>query len=155
MEITIATWRFAAIRALLTIGAFEELAAGPLTIGELAGRCGADAAILKRVLRCVAATGLLRSAGPYRCELTDACRAAMDGWAFAGLRVNSDAEFTSALDELTETIRIGNPPLMARHGSLFDYLATHPVTAAAFDALMEGLSPPSPVRWRGPWTSPS
>ena len=38
------------------------------------------------MLRCVAATGLLRSAGPQRYELTDACRAAMDGWAFAGFR---------------------------------------------------------------------
>ena len=92
LETTFATWRFAAIRGLLDIGAFEQLAAGPLTIGELAARCGADAAILRRVLRCVAATGLLRSAGPQRYELTDACRAVMDGWAFAGFRFNADSE---------------------------------------------------------------
>jgi hypothetical protein len=63
--------------------------AGPLTIDELAERCGANAEILRRVLRCVAATGLLRSAGPQRYELTDACRAAMDGWVFVGFRFNS------------------------------------------------------------------
>jgi hypothetical protein len=36
LETTWATWRFAAIRGLLSIGAFEQLAAGPLTTGELA-----------------------------------------------------------------------------------------------------------------------
>ena len=62
LETTWATWRFTAIRGLLSIGAFEQLAGGPLTIDELAGRCGASPEILRRVLRCVAATGLLRSA---------------------------------------------------------------------------------------------
>ena len=42
LETTWATWRFTAIRGLLSIGAFEQLAGGPLTIGELAGRCGAN-----------------------------------------------------------------------------------------------------------------
>jgi hypothetical protein len=64
LETTWATWRFTAIRGLLSIGAFEQLADGPLTIDELADRCGANPEILRRVLRCVAATGLLRSAGP-------------------------------------------------------------------------------------------
>jgi hypothetical protein len=44
---------------LLSIGAFEQLAAGPLTIDELAERRGANAGILRRVLRSVAATRLL------------------------------------------------------------------------------------------------
>src|ERR1700759_915142 len=75
LETTWATWRFAAIGGLLRIGAFEQLADGALTIEELAVRCGADPEILRRVLRCVAATGLLRSAGLQRYELTDAGRA--------------------------------------------------------------------------------
>ncbi len=50
LETTRATWRFTAIRGLLSIGAFEQLAGGPLTIGELAGRCGANPEILRRVL---------------------------------------------------------------------------------------------------------
>ena len=56
------------------------------------GPRGANPEILRRVLRCVAATGLLRSAGPHRYELTDACRAVMDEWAFAGFRFNADPE---------------------------------------------------------------
>ena len=42
LETTRATWRFTAIRGLLSISAFEQLAGGPLTTGELAGRCGAN-----------------------------------------------------------------------------------------------------------------
>ena len=138
LETTFATWRFTAIRGLLDIGAFEQLAAGPLTIGELAARCGADTAILRRVLRCVAATGLLRSAGPQRYELTDACRAVLGGFAFGGFLFNADPEMWRALGEVTETIRGGRPPLIDRYGSVYGYLATQPATAAGFDALVKG-----------------
>lgn len=136
LEIQTATWRFTAIRALLSIGAFDELAGGPLTVGELASRCGADVAALKRVLRCVAASGLLRSDGHHRYELTDACLAAMGGWVFAAQRYLSDPEIWGALGEITETLRTGTPPFLGRHGSMFDYLATRPATAAAFDAML-------------------
>ena len=74
LETTFATWRFTAIRGLLSIGAFEQLAAGPLTTTELADRCGANAEILRRVLRCVAATGLLRWPALQRHELFYVCR---------------------------------------------------------------------------------
>jgi len=142
LETTWATWRFTAIRGLLSIDAFEQLAAGPLTIGELAERCGANAEILRRVLRCVAATGLLRSAGPQRYELTDACHAAMDGWAFPGLLFNADPEIWNALGEITETIRTGKAPLVDRYGGLYGYLATRPETAAGFDALVKSTYTP-------------
>ena len=138
LETTWATWRFTAIRGMLSIGAFERLAAGPLTIDELARRCGANAEILRRVLRCVAAAGLLRSAGPQRYELTDACRVAMDGWAFAGFLFNADPEIWDALGAITETIRTGKAPLIERYGGLYGYLATQPTTAAGFDALVNG-----------------
>jgi hypothetical protein len=143
LETTWATWRFAAIGGLLRIGAFEQLAGGALTIDELAGRCGANPEILRRVLRCVAATGLLRSAGPQRYELTDVCRAVMDGWAFAGFGFNADPEIWNALGELTETIRSGQAPLIDRYGGLYGYLATRPATAAGFDALVKGTHAPA------------
>lgn len=143
LEIQTATWRFAAIRGLLSIGAFDELAAGPLTAGELAGRCGADAAALGRVLRCVAATGLIRSDGRHRYELTAACREAMDGWVFAAQRYLSDPEVWGALGEITETIRTGKPPFVDRHGSMFGYLATQPATAAAFDTMLKDTFAPA------------
>ena len=42
LETTWATWRFTAIKGLLSISAFEQLADGPLTVDELADRCGAN-----------------------------------------------------------------------------------------------------------------
>src|ERR1700738_2478048 len=107
LETTFATWRFTAIRGLLSIGAFEQLAAGPLTVDELAARCGADAAILRRVLRSVAATGLLRSAGPQRYELTEACQAVLGGFAFGGFLFNADPEMWNAPGAITETVPHG------------------------------------------------
>jgi hypothetical protein len=143
LETTFATWRFSAIKGLLDIGAFEQLAEGPLTVGELATRCGADAEILRRVLRCVAAAGLLRSARPHQYELTDACRAIMGGFAFGGFQFNADPEMWRALGEITETLRSGKPPFLARHGSFYDYLATQPATAAGFHALVTGNYAPA------------
>ena len=143
LETTRATWRFTAIRGLLSIGALERLTGGPLTTGELAGRCGASPGILRRVLRCVAATGLLRSAGPQRYELTGACRAVMDGRAFAGLLFNAGPGIWNALGEITETIRTGQAPLIDRYGGLYGYLATRPATAAGFDALVKGNDAPA------------
>ena len=138
LETTWATWRFTAIRGLLQIGAFEQLAAGPLTVEELADRCDANVQILRRVLRCVAATGLLRSAGTRRYELTEACRAVLGGWPFGGFLFNADPEIWNALGEITETIRRGAAPFTDRYGSLYGYLSTQPLTAAGFDALMTG-----------------
>ena len=95
------------------------------------------------MLRCVAATGLLRSSGPQRYELTGACRAAMDGFAFGGFRFNADPEIWNALGEITETIRTGKAPLIDRCGGLYGYLATQPATAAGFDALIKGIFAPA------------
>ena len=85
---------------------------------------------------CVAATGLLRSAGPQRYELTDACRAVLGGWAFGGFLFNADPEMWNALGNINETIRSGRAPLIDRYGGLYGYLATQPETAAGFDALV-------------------
>jgi hypothetical protein len=111
---------------------------GPVSVGELAKRCGADTETLRRVLRCVAATGLLRSAGPQRYELTEACQAVLGGWAFGGFAFNADPEMWNALGEITETLRGGAAPLIGRHAGLYGYLATRPATAAGFDAMMTG-----------------
>lgn len=138
MELTASVLRFAALCGLDEIGGLAELAGGPLATGELAGRCGADPAMLARVLRSVATTGLIRTASPGAYELTDTGRALLDSPALPGLRFNADPEIWRALREIPDALHAGQPPIMARHGSLYEYLASHPETAAAFYALMAG-----------------
>lgn len=129
-------WRFTAIRALVAVGCPEQLRDGPRAVGELADRCGAHALTLGRLLRAVAQTGLVRSVPPDGYELTTAGRALLEGRRMLSLRYSLDPEIWDALGELTETVRTGTPPFVARHGSLYDYLSGKPDLSAVFDALM-------------------
>jgi hypothetical protein len=135
-ELHSSTLRFAAIRALVSIGCPEQLRDGPLTVAELASRCGAHAPTLARLLRSVAVTGLLRTVSPCKYELTDAGQALLEGRELQRMRWNVDPEAWRSLGELTETVRTGQAPFLLRHGSTYDYLSTRQESAAAFDALM-------------------
>jgi hypothetical protein len=137
MEIQRGVWRFAAIRALVAIGAPERLRDGPLTVAELADRCGAHAPTLGRLLRTIAATGLLARSGPDTYELTEAGQALLWGRALVSVRFSVDPEVWGALGDLTETVRTGVAPFTLRHGSLYDYLSTKPDVSAVFDELMD------------------
>jgi O-methyltransferase domain len=137
MEIQRGVWRFAALRALVAVGGPEQLRDGPLTVVELADRCGAHAPTLGRLLRTIAATGLLRGAGPDKYELTEAGQALLGGRALTSVRFSVDPEVWGALGELTETVRTGLAPFTLRHGSLYDYLSTRPDVSAVFDELMD------------------
>jgi hypothetical protein len=128
--------RYAAIRALVSVGCPEQLRDGPLSVTELASRCGADAPALGRLLRSAAQTGLLRLAGPGSYELTGTGQALLGSTALLRLRWASHPEPWNSLGELTETVRTGRSPLVEKYGSTYDFLDTRPEAAAAFDALM-------------------
>ena len=136
MGITSAWWQLGALRALVDIGGLEELSGGPLATGELARRCGASAELLPKVLRSVAALGLIRTASPGTYELTDVGRALLGSSALAGVRFHCDPEVWEAIGELPEALRAGQAPFVARHGDAYAYMATRPETAAAFYDLM-------------------
>jgi hypothetical protein len=146
MEIQRGVWRFAALRALVAVGGPEQLRDGPLTVAELAKRCDAHAPTLGRLLRTIAATGLLRSAGPDEYELTEAGQALLTGRALTSVRFSVDPEVWGALGELTETVRTGLAPFTLRNGSLYDYLSTKPDVSAVFDELMDTNHGPLAVR---------
>jgi hypothetical protein len=130
--------RYAALVALVGVGCPEELRDGPLTVAELAERCGAHAPTLARLLRATAPTGLLRLAGPGLYALTEAGQALLDGAELMRLRFSADPEIWISMGELTETVRTGQAPFMQRHGSTYDYLSSRPEASAAFDKLMVG-----------------
>ncbi|RJL27213.1 methyltransferase [Bailinhaonella thermotolerans] len=72
LETAVELWRLAdpsvafALRAVASLGVPDHLAAGPLTVPELAAASGADPAALGRVLRALAAKGVFEQAGPGR-----------------------------------------------------------------------------------------
>lgn len=134
-----AVLRYGAIAALVAIGAPEQLRDGPLAVAELAGRCGAHAPTLDRLLRTTASTGLLRTVGPAAYELTEAGQALLDGPELRRVRWHTDPETWNSVGELTETVRTGRAPFLDRHGSTYDYLSTRPAMSAVFDSLMAGL----------------
>ena len=131
--------RYGAIAALVDVGAPEQLRGGPLAVADLAGRCGAHAPTLDRLLRTTASTGLLRTAGPGTYELTEAGQALLDGPELLRVRWHADPETWNSVGELTETVRTGRAPFLDRHGSTYKYLAARPAASAVFDALMAGL----------------
>jgi hypothetical protein len=132
-----ATWRYTALRALVSVGCPEQLRDGPLGVAKLAERCGADALTLRRLLRSAAQTGLVRSVPPDEYELTAAGAALLEGRSALTLRYNADPEIWGAFGELTETVRIGAAPFMLRHGNVYGYLTDKPALSAVFDQLME------------------
>lgn len=133
-------WRYAALVGLVRAGVPEQLRGGPLTVDELAARCQADPPALARVLRAAAQTGLLRTAGPARYELTPAGTALLGSTELDRLIWNSDPEIWGALMDVGEILRTGQVPFARRHGGTYRYLAGRPETAAAFDKFMTSRS---------------
>ena len=131
--------RYGAIGALVTLGVPEQLRDGPLDVADLAGRCGAHAPTLGRLLRTTASTGLMRTVAPGTYGLTEEGRALLDGAELLRLRWSAGREQWNAIGELTETARTGKAPFTERHGSVYDYLVTRPAESAVFDALMVSL----------------
>ena len=133
-------WRYAALSGLVSVGCPQQLRDGPLTVTELASRCGVHAPTLTRVLRTAVTTGLLRTAGPDRYGLTEAGKALLDSMELQRLIWNSDPGVWTALGGVGETLRTGKSPFVQRYGGTYGYLASRPESAAAFDKFMTSRS---------------
>lgn len=142
-----ASWRFAALHAMIDLGCAEHLAGGPLTVTELAGRCGAHAPSLERVLRTLAGAGLVATVAPHTYALTDA-GAVLRTPTSARLAVEFTAEPAcwEAMGALPEAVRTGRATFTERFGPLYDYLADRPETRRLFDDFMVSRSAPLAAR---------
>lgn len=134
----------AAIGAVARLGVADVLAEGPASAADLAARLAVDALSLGRVLHVLAAAEVFEEMADGRFALTPLGEL---------LRTDSPRSVRRAAimwtDEwhwrpygyLTEAIRSGEAGMRAAHGSSFwEYLADHPETAAAFNAVMSSAS---------------
>ncbi|MBF8190438.1 hydroxyneurosporene methyltransferase [Nonomuraea sp. K274] len=137
--------RFAALLTMAELGLADHLAHGPLDTGELAMRCGAHAPSLRRVLRELAAVGLVRPAGNDAYDLTDkgaALRSDVPDSVRSSIRMLGEEGFWYAMGMLPATVRDGGSAFVKRYGHLYDHLAANPATSRMFDDYMTARAVP-------------
>jgi hypothetical protein len=118
------------------------LADGPLTSAELAGRCGADARSLQRLMRALATIGVFDEAEEGVFALTplgDWLRADRAGSLRDLALMRGSGWQWRAWSNLAHSVRTGEAAFEHVHGEpLFDWLGAHPDDGAIFDRAMIG-----------------
>lgn len=125
------------------LGVADALVDGPRTSADLAAALGADPAAMHRVLRGLAADGVLEEVSGGRFGLTSA-GALLSAAAPGGQRgavLARGGLYYQALSGLLDAVRIGGTPFARVHGqTFFEYLAGRPAETAAFQASMADRS---------------
>ncbi|MFD0683227.1 methyltransferase [Actinomadura fibrosa] len=131
-----------AIRVAATLRLADLIEAGARRPGELAERCGADAAALERVLRHLVAKGVFAQPEPGVFALTELSRLLLTDGRNGGMTPWLDADgglgrSDMALSGLLQVTRTGRPVYASMFGRTFwDDLEADPERSRAFDALM-------------------
>jgi hypothetical protein len=134
-----------AVRVAATLRIADHISDGPRTAWELAGAVGADADTLDRLMRYLAARGLLVRDESGRYTLTargeplrEGHPAGIRGWLDIGGAGRAELSFT----HLLHSVRTGEAAYASLFGrDLWDDLAAEPGRKRAFDALMAGSVP--------------
>ncbi|MCW2881150.1 MAG: hydroxyneurosporene-O-methyltransferase [Sphaerisporangium sp.] len=138
-------WRMAALKTMVDLDCAAHLSEGPLSVSELATRCGAHGPSLGRVLRTLAAIGVVETVGHDTYALTES-GAMLAADSPRSLRsaviANSDPTMSYAMTELTDTVRTGRSAFVERYGILYDYLSTDPELGRVFNDFMTGRAIP-------------
>jgi O-methyltransferase domain/Dimerisation domain len=133
-----------AIHVAATLGIADLLRDGARPPDELAEACACHAPSLQRVLRALAAVGVLHEDGDGRFALTEvgACLRSdapdpVGGWAaFVGRPYHF-----AAWSNLLHTVRTGESAFAAVHGTdVWDYRAAHSEESAIFDRAMTDIT---------------
>jgi SAM-dependent methyltransferase len=118
------------------LGVAESLADGPRSHEEIARECGAEADMLRRVMRGLAAEGVFAETDDGRFELAPL------GEAFRGLQgaalVRGDVYYGPAAGLYDAVVEGGVPFDRVNRSSFFDHLRDHPAQEAMFQASMAG-----------------
>ena len=139
-------WLAQACYALVKFGLPDLMAAGPRDVAELAAASGTDRRALHRMLRALAAGGVVRQTAPGTFELT-----ALGQLLRAGVpRSSRDAaimfgeEVFRSLAEITYTLQTGRPAFDKIYGQPFyDYLGGNPQAAQTFATAMSEAPVPA------------
>jgi O-methyltransferase domain/Dimerisation domain len=130
-----------ALRVVIELGIPDLLADGKKTADELAVQTGSHADALHRVLRLLAAEGVMREVTPRCFELTAmgaALRTDREGPRDFIRMINSEAYL--AFEQLSHSVSTGKPAFDQVFGSSrFDWLSKNPQPAALFQDAMVAL----------------
>lgn len=138
-------WRVTALKTMVDLECADHLREGPLSVAELASRCGAHGPSLQRVLRALAAIGLVRTVGQDIYALTDeGAMLAKDAPRSmrSAVITNTEPTISYAMTELTQTVRTGRSAFVERYGLLYDFLAENPELGRVFNDFMTNRAVP-------------
>lgn len=144
MNMVVGRWVAQAISAAAELGIADAIKDEPLTPDAIAARIGAHGPSAYRLLRALASLGIFReddSGRFHQTPLSEPLRSdvpgSLRGWArFLGSRAS-----LLAWGDLATSVRTGDPAFRRVFGTtFFEYLATAPAEAAAFDQAMHGVS---------------
>lgn len=135
-----AKWAIGALRAVVEVGVPDALADGPRTVAEIAAATGTEADALYRVLRAVAAAGVLHESVDGRFALTPVSEGLVSG-AEGGVRdmflFASDPMLWRPYENVAHTLRTGQAAFVEAFGTPFyEYTREHPDKAAVLDRAM-------------------
>ena len=143
-EMINAAWISQGITAAADLGIADALAAGPLSIDELAAQVGADADALNRLLRALIGSGVFARRDDGRYELNPAADVLRSD---APVSVAAIARFVGSRwhrehwSSLTEAIRSGRSVVPGLRGmAFFDFLGAEPEFGRVFNDAMTNLS---------------
>jgi C-methyltransferase len=143
-ELITGEWVSQAIAAAAQLDVADALAAGPLSLDELAGRVGADDQALARLLRALISRGIFRQLQDGRYALTrlaDTLRTDAPVSVRGMARLIGSRQHREFWSLLADAVRTGRPVIPMLHGTdAFGYLSESPELAGLFNDAMTALS---------------
>lgn len=140
LELSVGAWVTQSLYVAAKLGIPDELAAGPLPAAEVARRVGAHPDATFRLMRALAANGVLRQRRDGRFALTamgESLRAGVPGTVRDLVLWFGHPKRWEDWGHLLHTVQTGEPASeMLRGMPTFDYLETDPELAAAFNSAM-------------------
>jgi hypothetical protein len=143
-QLILSAWMSQGVAAAAELGVADALAAGPLPIGELAVRVGADADALGRLLRALIGSGVFARSEDGRYELNPAAELLRSD---APVSMAAMARFVGSRQHrehwslLTDAVRSGRSLVPAQRGkSFFEFLGDEPEFGRIFNDAMTSLS---------------